>query len=142
MDIKTEINKMLHSLNKWPVINLVTNQINAECYSVLSETLYAANRSFMLIDTDNFRTAIIHSIINNRCKEFKREFCETPLLILDVDPEHLTKDSIQAELAYILSVRSYKDLPTIIISEAPLKRITFPNNSFNSFIQTGGVVEV
>lgn len=142
MDIKTEINKMLQSLNKWPVINLVTNQNKAECYTVLSKTLYAANTSFMLIDTDNFRTAIIHSIVNNRCKEFKREFCETPLLILDADPEHLTKDSIQAELTYILSVRSYKDLPTIIVSETPLKRITFPNNSFNSFIQTGDVAEV
>lgn len=60
---------------------------------------------------------MIRAVMTNKADKFRSKYCEAPVFILNAAEQDLMKDSFGNEVILILSVRYYKHLPTVFVSE-------------------------
>ena len=141
-DIKNQMKTILETANEKLTVNLCVSRNKTEYISALTEILKTEDKDYLFTDTTDFCTSLISSIINNRYREFRRQFCEVELLVIVADWDYLMKNSIQIELAHILDVRLKNSLPIIIMSPTPLREQKLISNDLKDFILAGECIEI
>jgi len=76
---------------------------------------------------------MLQAISDRTVDAFHIKYCEAPFLVVIFDKNDACKSTLQHELAYFMSVRDYKGLKTIILSEERVVSYPLSNESFIGF---------
>ena len=76
-----------------------------------------------------------NALFTNTQKAFRSQYCEPSFLMIHLTKEDVCKTSVQQELVFLLSVRQYKELPTILLSEEELLSYPLSNESLIGYAQ-------
>lgn len=72
---------------------------------------------------------MMDAIITRTMEDFRHKYCEAPFLIISLNKEDTCKTALQHELVFILNVRQYKNLSTILLSKDRLTEYPLTNDS-------------
>lgn len=117
----TNLNDLLAHL---PVVN-VTDPLPEEASAFLQQTY---NNSVCVTGTQ-LAQEMINAVITRTTDDFRHKYCEAPFLIIHLDKDDACKTALQNELVFILNVRHYKKLPSILLSEDRLTSYSLTNES-------------
>ena len=91
------------------------------------------------ITSEQLNAEMLKAIVTSGEKKFRHKFCDTPFLIITLDGDSAAKSALQLELVFILSVRKYKELPTVLLSAENPETYPITNESLISYtrVHTG-----
>ena len=93
------------------------------------EFFKSENEGCVYNSTEGITEDIRYAIMNKALEKFREKYCEAPLLIVYFKKEHGGKSALQFEMTYILNVRDYKKLNTILVSEERVETYGLTNES-------------
>ena len=76
---------------------------------------------------------MLNAISANTIEAFQQKYCEAPFLIVSLDDESVCKTALQNELVFIMNVRQYKKLPTVLLSKNRLADYPLTNESLITY---------
>jgi len=97
-----------------------------------------ALRDCLRVTTRTFCDDLFQAMLQNSLRSFHHKYIEAPLLILDADEASLCKSALEWQLMYILSNRTYRQLPTFFVSEKPMYEFKLNNDSLAAFMRGAG----
>lgn len=120
-----DISNLNDLLSHLPAINVIDSEPD-EAKSFLLQTY----ENSISVTGAELIQGMMGAIINKTQGDFRRKYCELPFLIIMLDKEEVCKTALQDELAFILDVRSYKELPTVLLSKDRIISYPLTNKSF------------
>lgn len=101
--------------------------------SVAADYLLQVYNDGIAVSGTELTQEMVLAISQNSMDEFRHKYCEVPFLIISFDKEDALKSAFPSELAYILSVRHYKKLYTVVLSKDRMVSYPITNESLLGF---------
>lgn len=115
-------------LSRYSVVNVTDPETDAA-----SLFLKEAFRNSVQISGKQFASDMLQAVIGGKTEKFRRKYCEVPFLILMLESEDIIKSAFQQELVYILNVRHYKKMPTVLLTSEQILKYSSANDSLISY---------
>lgn len=111
----------------------VVNVIDHDNISEAAEYLFQVFNDGITVTGAEMTQEMIQAISHNSMDAFRYKYCEAPFLLIRFDKEDALKSAFPYQLAYIMAVRHYKKLYTVVLSEDRLASYGITNESLKGF---------
>ena len=126
------MNSSVERLNELLSYFFVVNVIDP-CVSEAAEYLLQVFNDGITVTGAEMTQEMIQAISQNSMDAFRHKYCEAPFLLIRFGREDAMKSAFTHQLAYIMAVRHYKKLYTVVLSEDRLVSYGITNESLKGF---------